>query len=216
MFTEGFYRVINEKLNNRYDVFHAYLVKDAEYAGEFELPKVHTSALLPKELLPFSKAVSKSNRKFEPHVMFYEHDREFERLWHNPRQYLERLRRFPGVISPDFSLYRNMPLAMQLWNTYRGRALATWLQGEGIPVIPNVRWGDERTYAFAFDGIEEGKPVSVGTYGCIQHREDRAYFKKGLCELVRLALAPCHSRLRDDAGRHLRALPGAGNSDTAL
>lgn len=47
-------------------------------------------------------------------------------------------------------------------------------------MIPNVRWGDERSYAFCFDGVQTGKPVAVGTHGCIRHREDRRYFRQGL------------------------------------
>ena len=181
----------DEKFNNNYDVFRAYLVENAEYAGKLELPCVSTSDILPNELITFSKAMSKSAHDYDKWVMFYEHDRGFERLWHNPKQYLQKLKKYNGIISPDFSLYRNMPLVMQEWNTYRGRALANWMQTNGIEVIPNVRWNDERTYEFCFDGIERNKTVAVGTHGCIKHTADKAYFKKGLEELVK-RLSPQH------------------------
>ncbi|MGN0180364.1 MAG: DUF4417 domain-containing protein [Monoglobaceae bacterium] len=175
----------NEKFNNDYDVFHSYLVEDADYEGYIELPKIKTSNLIPKKLVPFSKAMSKTWNDFDCWVMFYEHDVKFERLWNNPKRYLERLKKFKGIISPDFSLYRNMPLVMQQWNTYRGRALAVWLLSNGIEVIPNVRFGDERTFSFCFDGIEKFKTVAIGTHGCIRSHIDRDYFKKGLAELVK-------------------------------
>ena len=175
----------NEQFNSNYDVFHSFLVKDADYEGYIELPKIKTSNLIPKKLVPFSKAMSKSWNDFDCWVMFYEHDVKFERLWNNPKRYLEKLKKFKGVISPDFSLYRNMPLVMQQWNTYRSRALAVWLQKNGIEVIPNVRFNDERTYDFCFDGIEKFKTVSVGTHGCIKNKVDKDYFKKGLAELVK-------------------------------
>ncbi len=135
-------------------------------------------------LLPFQKAISKPYNDFDSWVVFYEHDAKFERFWNNPKAYLEKLKKFKGVISPDFSLHRNMPLCMQIWNTYRGRALGIWLQNNGIEVIPNVRWNDERTFDFSYDGIEKGKTVAVGTYGCIKRKEDRLYFKLGLLKLV--------------------------------
>lgn len=97
---------------------------------------------------------------------------------------IERIKNFSGVISPDFSLYRNMPLVMQMWNTYRGRAIARWLSENGIEVIPNIRWGDERTYDFCFDGIEKNSIVAVGSHGAIKAKEDRRYFKKGLDEMI--------------------------------
>lgn len=170
---------------NNYDVFHAFLVEKAEYDGKYELPIIKTSNLLPKRVITFSKAMSKSCVDFDCWVVFYEHDKHFERFWRNPKAYLKRLKKFKGVISPDFSLYRNMPLIMQIWNTYRGRALAVWLQENGIEVIPNVRFNDIRTYDFCFDGIEKYKTVAVGTHGCIKRIEDKEYFKSGLKELVK-------------------------------
>lgn len=174
----------NEKLNN-YDVFHSFLVKNADYEGYIELPKIKTSNFIPEKLVTFSKAMSKMWTDFDCWVMFYEHDIKFERLWHNPKQYLSKLKKFKGIISPDFSLYRNMPLCMQMWNTYRGRALSVWLQDNGIEIIPNVRFNDERTYEFCFDGIEKFKTVAVGTHGCIKSKIDKVYFKIGLAKLVK-------------------------------
>ncbi len=176
---------MKEKQFNNRDVFNSFLVCDADYDGYIELPKIRTSDILPEALIPFSKAMAKNCKDFGSFVMFYEHDIKFERLWKNPKQYLEKLKKFKGVISPDFSLYRNMPLVMQQWNTYRGRALANWMQKNGIEIIPNVRFNDERTYDFCFDGIEMNKTISVGTHGCIKCKDDREHFKLGLSELVR-------------------------------
>ena len=173
----------NEKFNN-YDVFHAFLVENADFDGYIELPVIKTSDKLPEKVVTFSKAMSKSWTDFDCWVVFYEHDKEFERLWNNPKQYLDKLKKFKGVISPDFSLYRNMPLVMQMWNTYRGRAVACWLQNNGVEIIPNLRFGDERTFSFCFDGIEENKTVAVGTHGCIKRKEDKIFFKVGLARMV--------------------------------
>lgn len=175
---------MNEKKFNNYDVFHSFLVENADYEGTIELPKISTSNYLPKKVITFSKAMSRSCYDFDCWVMFYEHDRKFERLWRNPKQYLEKLKKFKGIISPDFSLYRNMPLVMQMWNTYRNRALSVWLQNNGIEIIPNVRFGDERTFSFCFDGIEKGKTVAIGTLGCIRKKEDKIFFKVGLAYMV--------------------------------
>ncbi len=51
-------------------------------------------------------------------------------------------------------------------------------------IIPNVRWNDERTYSFCFNGIEKISTVAVDTHGCIKGRDDREYFKRGLKELI--------------------------------
>ena len=174
----------NTKFDKCYDIFNAFLVKDAEYEGYIELPKIKTSNLIPEKLVPFSKAMSKSWNNFDCWVMFYEHDVKFQRLWNTPTRYLDKLKKFKGVISPDFSLYRNMPLVMQMWNTYRSRAIAVWLQNNGVEVIPNVRFGDERTFSFCFDGLEENKTVAIGTHGCIKQKEDKIFFRIGLARMA--------------------------------
>ena len=60
-----------------------------------------------------------------------------------------------------------------------------WLQKNDVELIPNVRFNDERTYDFCFDGIEKFKTIAVGTHGCIKNKIDKDYFKKGLAELVK-------------------------------
>lgn len=171
------------------DVFRSFLVENAEYCGKIELPKLKTSDEIPNKVITFSKAMAKSHKDYDAWVVFYEDDSRFERLWHNPKAYLARLKKFRGIISPDFSLYRNMPLVMQEWNTYRGRALAHWLQRNGVEVIPNVRFSDHRSFEFCFDGIEKNKTVALGTHGCLKRKEDKLFFQMGLASLVK-ALSP--------------------------
>ena len=116
------------------DVFHAFLVKNATYSGAFEIPNVPPSQCIPDKLIPFSKCI-RSN-EYDSWVHFYEDDACFERIWNTPNKYLPILQKFKGVITPDFSLYRDMPLAMQIWNTYRGKAIGNWLFENGVKVIP--------------------------------------------------------------------------------
>ncbi len=160
------------------DVFNSFLVKDANYDGILEIPSVKTDIYYPKKLIPFSKCTSSTD--YDAWVHFYEDDYSFERLWKNPEKYLPILKKFEGVISPDFSLYRDMPLVMQLWNIYRSRAIASWLQNNGIKVIPNIRYGDFRTFSIASQGIEINGAIAIGTHGCIKSLKDREILVDGL------------------------------------
>ena len=169
------------------DVFNAFLVSLAYYAGIFEFPIIQPTNWIPNRLLPFSKAIS--CKDFDQWVHFYEFDYQFERVWRNPKRYLAILERYNGVILPDFSVYRDMPFVMQLWNIYRSRAIGFWLQIHGIKVIVNVRWGDKRTYRFCCDGVTRGCTIAVGTNGAIDDPEDRRYFAEGLSSVVK-RLAP--------------------------
>lgn len=172
---------------NRKDVFNAWLVERAVFDGKWEIPTIPIINAIPAKLISFEEAKAVEKKSFDGWVHFYLDDYRFEALWNKPTAYLACLRKFDGVISPDFSLYRDMTLAVQLWNTYKNRAVGYWLSKNGIQVLPNVRWGDERTYEFCFSGVVPGSVVVVGTHGCIKKTEDRAYFLRGLKEmLVRL------------------------------
>lgn len=174
---------INSARKGCKDVFNAFLVSTATYAGIIEIPCIEPCNEVPRKIIAFSKAIS--SKTYKQWVHFYEDDYLFERLWNNPRKYLSILARFQGVILPDFSLYRDMPLVMQLWNIYRSRAIGHWLQANGVKVIPNIRFGDQRTYNVCCLGIEKHSVISIGSHGNLKNRLDREIFLKGVDKLVK-------------------------------
>lgn len=174
---------VNSARSGCRDVFRAFLVNNAQFDSALEIPCIAPEASLPEKMIPFSKAIS--SKDYDQWVHFYEDDASFERIWNNPMKYLPILKKFKGVISPDFSLYRDMPLVMQQWNTYRGRAIGHWLQENGIPVIPNIRYGDSRTYALACSGVTKGGTIAIGSHGCIKLVREREFFAQGLAYVVK-------------------------------
>ncbi|MGT2866523.1 DUF4417 domain-containing protein [Streptococcus fryi] len=164
------------------DVFNAFLVENAEYAGDYEIPVISSyEGELPISMVPFSKRRQCSSNNW---ICFYEDDVNFEGIWKSPKQHLETLKSYDGVILPDFSIYRDMPLAMQIWNIYRSRAIGTWLQENEISVIPNIRWGDERTYDIACDGLSKHSVIAVGSHGLMKDTAERQSFIKGLDYII--------------------------------
>lgn len=163
------------------------LVKGAEFDGVFEMPiiKRPKKFIIPDGLVPFSK-MEKSDKK-RVAVCEYENDREFRDLLINPDEYISVLKQYQGFIAPDCSVYRDMPLALQITNIYRSRAIGYCFQKHGVYVIPCVRWGDDRTYTtrflperVAFNGVERHSIVSVGSYGQLKDKVNRYYFEAGL------------------------------------
>lgn len=172
----------NGNRNGCKDVFHAFLVENATYEGFLEIPTIEYGLYKPKKLISFSKCISSTD--YDCWVHFYEDDANFERIWNNPKKYLPILKKFAGVITPDFSLYRDMPLVMQYWNIYRSRAIGNWLQNNGLDVIVNIRFGDRRTYKCSCMGARKGGTISIGTHGCVKIKEDREYLKEGIEYIV--------------------------------
>lgn len=169
---------LNHQRKGCKDVWNAFLVADASYEGPFEFPVIQPEASVPKRIVAFSKAVGCKDH--DQWVHFFEDDYLFERIWRDPKRYLKILKRFNGVILPDFSVYRDMPYTMQLWNIYRSRAIGFWLQENGVKVIVNIRYGDSRTYASCCDGAPRCCTIAVGTHGTLKHSDDKEYFVEGL------------------------------------
>jgi len=154
------------------------MVKNAVFTGKYDFPILKVTNSVATKAVPFDKANKVIDKKQWIH--FYINDYQFERLWNNPKKYIKVLKSFIGVIGTDYSMYTEMPLSMQIWNTYRNRAISFWMQENGIDVIPNIVWGLENTYDFCFDGIQQNSTVAISTNGCIRDKVDRFYFKKGL------------------------------------
>ena len=167
------------------------LVRDALFQLPLGIPVIKAPAeiVVPKSIVPFSQ-----RNVIDPcdcAVGFYEMDISFSAVLRNPELYVSDFARFGAVISPDCSLYRDAPLAVQLANIYRNRAIGAYFQSKGLYVIPQIRWGNEYTYTtqyfpekVAFLGVEKGNMVAIGTYGCSKSREDRYHLSAGLDEMI--------------------------------
>lgn len=174
---------INSQRQGCVDVFNAFLVNNATYDGLFDIPRIIPTQYIPNKVIAFSKALSCND--YNQWIHFYEDDSKFERIWRQPKRYLNLLKRFNGVILPDFSLYRDMPFALQVSNIYRSRAIGHWLQNNGVKVIPNIRFGDKRTYRICCAGIAKHCVISVGSHGNIKHKTDREIFLNGLDNVIK-------------------------------
>ncbi len=102
---------------------------------------------------------------------FYYDDYKFISAWREPDKYIERLKRFKAVVSPDFSLYTDFPRALQILSCYRRQWCGAFWQAQGLDVIPDVVWGDKESFDYCFDGIPKGGTVAVSSVG-VKNDED--------------------------------------------
>ncbi len=98
-------------------------------------------------------------------VHFFLHDYQFERVWKYPDRYVEILKKFAYVLSPDFSPYEDMPKALKIYNVYRNRWCARYWQDNGVRVIPTVTWSDNDTLEYCLDGIPQHSTIAISTMG---------------------------------------------------
>ena len=131
-----------------------------------------------------------TTKNFNCWIHFFIDDYQFERLWNNPWQYLELLKRVKGVITPDFSMYTDTPQAMNIWNCYRSRALARFLQDNGVNIIPTVSWSNLESLDWCFDGIPEWSAVAISTNGVMSNSKTKEIFIQGFNKMLEV-IDPC-------------------------
>lgn len=116
---------------------------------------------------------------------FYYDDYRFMNAWRRPNKYVDRLRRFKAVVSPDFSVYTDFPRALQILSCYRRQWVGAYWQSLGLDVIPDVAWGDEDSFEYCFDGLPKGSTLSVSSVGVMRNKEWQELFRKGYNEMFR-------------------------------
>lgn len=87
------------------------------------IPKPHFSQeeLQHLRLLGFNRIKQDEGAHRNRMIHFFLYDYNFEKIWKDPEPFVELLRPYRGVLTPDFSMYTEMPPAIQLYNTFRNR-----------------------------------------------------------------------------------------------
>ena len=159
-------------------------IMDNENVSDFwQMPIIKNDNFIPSKLIGFNYA--KTSKEKNVGIHFYLDDYQFERLWNKPEEYTDILKQYECILSPDFSLYMDMPMPMKIWNIYRSRLIGQYYQSQGIKVIPTLSWAEEETFEFCFEGIPKGSIVSISTIGVKKNKEALKIWKAGVDELIR-------------------------------
>ena len=151
--------------------------------GFYQMPEIEKESHIPSGLMGFNYALTSGDHSKGIH--FYVDDYQFERIWNDPHKYIDVLREYDCVLTPDFSLYLDMPIAMKIWNVFRSRLIGQMMQDEGLTVIPTVSWAEPETFDFAFAGLPEGGVMSISTVGVKQNEHAMEIWKAGTTELIK-------------------------------
>lgn len=151
--------------------------------GFYQMPIIEPEEYIPSGLMGFNYALNSED--YSKGIHFYVDDYQFERIWNDPHKYIDVLREFDCVLTPDFSLYMDMPMSMKIWNVFRSRLIGQMMQDAGLTVIPTVSWAEDATFDFCFDGLPEGGVMSISTVGVKQDKNAFEIWKAGTAELIK-------------------------------
>lgn len=154
------------------------------WENRYNIPEIEPQQYDRCEWIPFNFAKTEKHPEGKG-LHFFLDDYQFCRLWNRPDDYISLLKRFAYVLSPDFSMYTDTPMALQIYNHYRKHWLAAYWQMYGIRVIPTICWSTPDSYDWCFDGEPRGFVVAVSTVGCLKNKQATALFIQGYDEMLR-------------------------------
>jgi len=148
-----------------FDTLHTQWLFPASNA--YGIPDLHHTPVsqIPAWLVPYRQRIRANESLAEGCVHFFLDDYRFETVWNRPFKALEALRHYCTLLTPDFSLYRDWPLLLQLWNTYRNRWCGRFWQAQGYTVIPTISWSTSDSFEFCFLGVPGRSVVAVSAVG---------------------------------------------------
>jgi len=152
--------------------------------NEWGIPTIAQCLSLPAQLVQWGSRPALQAVKPESNtaVHFFVDDYRFESLWRHPERNLDTILHVGCALSPDFSLFRDMPLVMQMWNVYRNRWLGCYWQAQGIEVIPTISWS--KPHDFCYAGVEQGSVVAVSFVGIEHDQKARYLFREGFEKMI--------------------------------
>lgn len=156
--------------------------------GEFDIPVVPAyHGEIPKKWIGFNYVMQCKNPE-ETGVHFFLDDYQFERIWNTPHKYLNVLRKFKAVIQPDFSMYRDFPKALNIYNLFRNCWLANFWIENGVNVIPKPGYSDIESHSWSLAVHEPGGIIAASSVGMIFNKEDYEYFLAGYNEMMSILM----------------------------
>ena len=149
--------------------------------GEYDIPELEPIYEYEigdiKEWIGFNYVLSDKEPEGKA-VHFFIDDYQFNRIWNNPEKYVDKLRKYEAVLTPDFSPYADMPMATQIFNHYRKHWVGRYLQENGVKVVPTIRASkDDRSFKWYLDGEPKGGVVCISSMWTSKE-DDREYFIK--------------------------------------
>ncbi|HEO7922190.1 TPA: DUF4417 domain-containing protein [Streptococcus agalactiae] len=165
---------------NQYNLFD---YDEERTSGKYNMPTLSKIDHIPPDLQGFNYVLNNPN--YSNGVHFFLDDYQFERIWQKPDFYIEKLIDFDCVLTPDFSLYLDMPIAMQIWNIYRSRLIGQMMQDLGLSVIPTVSWSTPESFDFCFDGLPTNGTLAISTIGIKRNDDQYHIWKSGVDEMIK-------------------------------
>ena len=149
--------------------------------GPYDIPEIKPEKFVDCKYVRFNEAqkLKESVAHSDYGVHFFVDDYYFDKIWNQFNRYMRMLSKFGAVLTPDWSIYTDWPVAVNIWNHYKKHYVGAYLQSMGVRVYPTIEWSDKASYDWCFDGEPVGGCVAIGSIGTQKDVEARKLFVYG-------------------------------------
>ena len=161
-----------------------------ETVGEFNFPLIRRQEIDIKNLslIPYHLTEPHDVKNKNCGVHFFIDDYRFKEVFVKPDISFKRICDYKFLLTPDVSLYREMPKWKLIENTGESRYIGAFWQSKGKIVIPTVGWAGLSTIDICTSGIEKGCVIAISTVGCKTSKFD---FLTGYDRVLKILEPPC-------------------------
>lgn len=159
--------------------------EDFPTTGRYNFPQLSAVNYLPQEpVYPFNylKSTVKKGRYW---YHCFTAERNFHRIYNSFASYVELFRQTKGLISADFSLFRDYPEEILIEKCRANRLVDYALQQAGIPMIPTAGFAGESSWEWCFEGLPLNSTVAVTTNCLGRDREAHRLFVGGINTMIK-------------------------------
>lgn len=170
------------KPDKRNKILNLHWHNDFPTEGKEDMPLLNPyNGKLPDDLISFTE---RNKKLYHLGIHCYLYDYKIEPSWHAPSLVIPCLKRYTCVIAPDFSLFVDMPRAINVWNVYRNRWVSSFWQKEGVKLIPSASWGNADSFDYCFDGLPENSTIAIGHVAIGKDKDAQRLYRLGVEALI--------------------------------
>lgn len=176
--------------------------------GKYNMPLIKKQDIdLDKiDLWNYTKTKLQDDENKHKTIHFFTYDWLFENVFEKPEIAMKKLEQYYAILSPEFSLYWDMPKAIQIYNTFKNRWCGAYFQKQGKLVIPTICCAGSDSYDFCFDGIEKGSIVAVSTYCRDDYKKEFMKSYNKMLEIIEPSGIVCYGTPFDEMTGKIKAI----------
>lgn len=185
-----------------------------ETSGRFNFPVIKRQSieLDSVSLIPYHLTKPDDVKNKNCGVHYFLDDYRFNECYDFPEKAFSRICNYLFTFTPDYSLYREMPIWRLIENVGKSRWCGAYWQSKGKTVIPTISWSGLSNIDICTAGIEKGCVIAVSTIGCRNSKFDFLLGYENVIKILEPAKIICVGKPFEEIKNEVIHVPYSRNS----